>query len=532
MTTSVVSSTIVDPFWRVAERVPDALALTVDEVEYSYGELHCRAEEVAGWLLSEPAATVRRVAVLASRSIEAYMGVLGSVWAGAAYIPINPSLPPARIARILELSTPDALIVDASGLRLLVPEVLAHAPRRILAPGQPASTRIEGVEIATGEYRGSTATPLPVVRKADDPAYVIFTSGTTGTPKGVVVSHGNVAAYLAAMNQRYPLGPQDRVSQSVELSFDPSVGDMFWTWGAGASLHVVPTAEVMAPDNFIKRHALTVWSSVPSTVSILARLRRLKPGVFPSLRYSIFGGEPVAPDIVRAWQQSAPSTIVDILYGPTEATIACTGYVVSDPPLITPERQILSIGRSFPGTNAGILSPSREFLPTGSVGELAVSGPQLALGYLNDPEKTSAQFPTIDGIRWYLTGDLAYQDSAGMFHCLGRVDNQVKVMGHRVELEEVDCHLREASNGGNAAAVTWSNDGGKTRVLVGFVCDAQLSPEEIQNRMRERVPEYMMPSRIVTLEEFPLTANGKVDRRGLQQILETNEAHQGKAVTP
>jgi D-alanine--poly(phosphoribitol) ligase subunit 1 len=508
------------PFYRHACSRPERPALWVGGVGYSYAELSRLAGSIAGWLSSGECQQVARVAILTSRSLEAYAGVLGTAWAGAAYVPLNPQLPPLRIAKILELSRVDALIVDKAGLARLSPEVLAHAPQRILAPGLATAGRLGQAHVSGADAIPSDTRFVPMPRSEDDMAYLMFTSGTTGVPKGVMVTNGNVMAVLAALQTRYPMGSEDRVSQSFELSFDLSVADIFWTWGTGASLHVVPGTEVMAPDNFIRERSLTVWASTPSTIAMLNRMRRLKVGIFPSLRYSWFCGEALPLASALAWRQAAPGSIVDNHYGPTEATVACMGYRFSVPAVVTPERQILSIGSPFPGTDAKIVTPSLGFLAPGAVGELALSGCQLATGYLDDPTKTAARFPVIGGCRWYLTGDLAYQDASGMFHHLGRADNQVKVLGHRVELEEVEAHLREACGAGMTAAVAWPLEQQAARGLVGFVCDTALPIADIREAMRERVPPYMVPARIVLLERFPLTTNGKVDRKALLKMLD------------
>jgi D-alanine--poly(phosphoribitol) ligase subunit 1 len=506
------------PFYRQATREPERLALWVGGVEYSYGHLARRAGRIAGWLAAGGTEPVARVAILSSRTWEAYAGILGTAWAGAAYVPVSSKLPPSRIARMLEIARVDAVIVDESGLAQLSPQVLAGGPKRILAPGG-RGVRLPGdVIVAGSEALPPDACAVPARRSLRDLAYIIFTSGTTGAPKGVMVSLGNVGAFLAAMQERYQMGAEDRGSQSFSLSFDGSIFDLFWTWGAGASLHVVPDGEVMAPDHFIRERTLSVWGSVPSTIAFLSRMRRLKPKVFPSLRYSWFGGEALPLSSAVAWRRAAPDSILDNFYGPTEGTAGCMGYRFSEPAVVTPERQILSIGRPFPGTTAAIVSPMLEFLSRGSVGELALSGVQLTDGYLDDPARTAARFPVIDGRRWYLTGDRAYQDASGNYHHMGRVDHQVKILGHRVELEEVEFHLREVSGGGIAAALAWPPEPAVATGLVGFVSGTALPIEGMRAAMRDRVPVYMVPSHIIVLERFPLTASGKVDRAALLRM--------------
>ena len=284
----------------------------------------------------------------------------------------------------------------------------------------------------------------------------------------------------------------------------------------------------MGPYRFIREQALSVWASVPSTVALMRQMKMLTPGAFPSLRYSMFCGDPLPAGSAKAWQEAAPASIVDNLYGPTEATVVCTGQRVSDPVPVTRGRGIVAIGGPFPGMEAAIVDPDLKFLPMGSEGELALSGTQVALGYFADPAQTEARFPTLDGKTWYLTGDLAYQDADGLFHHLGRIDNQVKVLGNRVELEEVDAHLREICGSDLVSSVAWPVDAGSARGIVAFVSGTTASAAEIRESMGRKVPGYMVPSRIEFLEALPLGSSGKVDRKALFQRLEQKSETNGK----
>ena len=247
--------------------------------------------------------------------------------------------------------------------------------------------------------------------------------------------------------------PGDRVSQAADLTFDNSVLDLFVTWAAGAGLYVVPASQLMVPAQFIRDRELTIWFSVPSTACFLERMKMLKPGAFPSLRCSIFAGEALPIATAQAWQIAAPNSFVENFYGPTEVTVDCIAQRLEDPPCVTRNRGTLAIGRPFPGIEAGIVDANLEFLPPEEEGELVVAGRQVARGYFHDPELTAARFPTLEGRRLYRTGDRAYQDCNGVFHHLGRIDNQVKILGNRVELEEVEAHLREIAGTDLVAAV-------------------------------------------------------------------------------
>ena len=492
------------PFHEHAVATPERLALWVDGTGHTYGDLAARAAGVAEWL-----GPVDRVGVLGSRSLSAYVGILGAAWAGAAYVPMSPKLPEERLARIFETVAFDAVVADEAGLQALTPQLSAMVSGRVLAP-------------SVGGQRAALCEPRH--REASGLAYVIFTSGSTGTPKGVMISAGSVHFFLEMICDRFGFQAFDRFSQASELTFDVSVFDMFAAWSAGASVHVVPANELMAPARFIREQKLTVWSSVPSIPSIMRRIKMLRPGAFPDLRYSLFAGEPLPLDLANAWQVAAPHTAIENLYGPTEATIVCIGARMSEDTEPTPGRGTVPTGHPFPGTEAAILDENLDPMLPGSPGQLALAGPNLAIGYLNDPALTALRFRRVLGKTWYLTGDLAFEDASGVFHHLGRIDHQVKILGNRVELEEVEAHLRQITNSSEVAAVAWPTRDGSAEGIVAFVSGSSLDDEIIRERMRALVPAYMIPRRTIHLESLPLNANGKMDRGKLERYLDETVA--------
>jgi len=497
---------LASPFYEHARAHPENLALRVLGRSYSYGELAALTSSAAAVL-----GDARKVGVLASRTLGAYVGILASSWSGAAYIPLSPTkLPDERLAAILEIVRPDALVVDAVGLARMTPALRAIAPPLILDLSGQLDSLPEG------------RVEAPVLRGADDLAYVIFTSGTTGVPKGVVIKLGSIAQFLEAVRVRIQPVSADRISQTSELSFDVSVFEMFLAWGSGASVHVVPATQLMSPSRFITDHGLTIWSSVPSIAAFMRGMKTLKPGAFPSLRYSVFCGEALPYPLAEAWQAAAPWSIVENLYGPTEATVGCVSATVGPEFPATPTLNLVPSGLPLPGVEAAVVDESFAFLPVGEVGQLVLAGGQLAEGYYNEPELNRERFPVIDGKRWYLTGDLTRQDEHGAFHHLGRMDRQIKLMGQRVELEEIEAHLRSVCNSDNVAAVAWPIEDGLVQGVVGFTSGASKPSQELLETLRRRLPSYMVPRRIVQLDELPHTANGKIDRNAL--ALSLNES--------
>ena len=516
--------------FRHARAVPARTALVVDECAHTYRDLAREAAKVARWLaMSRPGAQhPPRVGILAARSLPTYAGLLGAACVGGAYVPLNPKQPAPRLASIIRRAKLDALIVDSRGVEHLdALELASHGIKHVLLDKAAWTRHVATPFIVWDEILAPEPILPPVAVAPDQPAYLMFTSGTTGVPKGVVVTRENVARFLAFMRELYALGPEDRVGQFCETSFDVSVFEMFAAWDAGAALHVLPENQLMAPSRFIQQRELTVWTSVPSVVLMLKQLGQLKTGAFPSLRISYFIGEALPAASARAWQEAAPNSVVDNQYGPTEATVACLFQRLDgDATPQTPGRGTMAIGLPYPQMHADIVTPGGgEFLPAGEIGELALAGPQLAAGYLDDAEQTNRRFPILDHprlgrSRWYLSGDFAFRDEQGIFHCLGRIDNQVKIMGHRVELEDVEAHLRAVAGTDTVAAVAWPVLDGAPTGIIAFVCGGEIEPKAIRERLRERVPPYMVPRRVVQADSLPLSTNGKVDRKALCATLE------------
>jgi len=354
-------------------------------------------------------------------------------------------------------------------------------------------------------------------------AYLLFTSGSTGEPKGVPIHHSNVRSYIEYISNRYEVNERDRFSQEFDMTFDLSVHDMFVCWERGACLFCVPEKSAMLPAKFIRDRELTMWFSVPSVVALLSKMRLLQPGCFPNLRFSLFCGEPLAAAHAQHWQEAAPNSIVENLYGPTETTIAISHYRWD--PSKSPQEclnGIVPIGWMFAGQQCRVVDHERS--EVSETGELCLAGSQVTDGYWNNPEKTRRQFvrfPETCETLWYRTGDLVKRGENGCLYYLGRIDHQVKIRGYRVELQEIEVVLRKASQAEQVVAVPWPVVDGSADGVVAFVSGVSKVDElQILNRCREALPDYMVPRKIYWLEEIPLNHNGKIDRKKLAKLLE------------
>jgi len=524
------------PFYESARNFPQNLALSVAESRFTYAALRERVQPVARWLRTHSKSPTPRVGILASRTPETYIGILATCWAGGTYVPLSPKYPEERLLQHFDRIALDALILDASGLPLLTDCVLSRGPRNILLPGASASS---GRNLAGGgriTLSGSDAlapfdpADKPVEISPDHTAYIIFTSGTTGIPKGVMITASAVAQFVEAMQLQYSIQPTDRMAGITDITFDISVFDLFVTWKYGAALLVVPPTQMMAPSAFIQRQNPTIVFTVPSIAASLQRMKLLKPNSMPSLRYSFFAGEPLPVASAAQWKEAAPNSVVDNLFGPTEATVVCIGQRFHGPENATPKRGVVAIGKPFPAMDAAIVdAASLTFLPDGENGELLLTGPQLSSGYFDDADATSKRFPTLAGKRWYRTGDLAYRDSSGIFHHLGRLDNQVKVLGLRVELEEIEAHLREVYETDSVAAIAWPVEHGSASGIVAFV-SGRIGADDpsLKALIKKRLPSYMVPSSIRHIDSIPLNANGKVNRKELAELAAQGHSNENK----
>ena len=307
-----------------AQKSPDFPAIKIDNRFISYGELVDKAMRVASALVDAGACN-ETIGLVGQRKASSYIGLLGIIFAGCNYTPVNPKYNSSRISDIINGANIQYLVGDLNDIEKLNNSATSGIKLCILpegnCPNDRSLTFTNGDNLAHNKYLVE-----PINSNGSDLAYINFTSGSTGTPKGVMVSRDNLQAFLANMKQIYNLEPGFRASQTSDLSFDPSVSDIFFTWMGLGTLYVLPEAEILAPSDFIVREKISFWNSVPSIADFMLRTGNLKPGSFPNLNYSMFCGEQFPTDLARAWSLAAPNSTIENLYGPTEATIYISRY--------------------------------------------------------------------------------------------------------------------------------------------------------------------------------------------------------------
>ena len=508
MTTSIASGILASGFLRSVERFPGRPALAVDGVEISYEELHRRALDVTRALLAgEDGDGPPLTAVFGGRSVGTFAGILGVSLRGHGYVPLNPRYPPDRNRELLERSACTTVVVDDAHA-LAVDELLGGLAR---APRVVRSSQSEPVADATTTVEHAAA---------GDPAYLLFTSGSTGRPKGVAVAHSNVRAFLDAITDRYDFDETDRFSQMFDLTFDLSVFDLFAAWEVGGCVCCPTEKQRLQPSTFIRDAGITVWFSVPSVAMLMHRFGTLKPGTLEHLRLSLFCGEGLPDELAAAWAAAAPKSTVENLYGPTEATIACTAHRWEADGERAPNG-LVPIGRAFGTTETAVVDEQLQAVPAGEPGELVLRGPQVVAGYLGDEGATAAAFVRTETLgRVYRTGDRVVERAAGEpLQFLGRLDSQIKVLGHRVELGEVEAALRDETRAA-CVAVGWPRTASGAAGIVAFVAGTSLDAATLTGRLARRLPDHMVPREIRVVDDLPLNANGKHDRNALVAELE------------
>jgi amino acid adenylation domain-containing protein len=516
-------------FLSSADKFPERPAVVAESKVLAYADLRELACRIAATIQKYPDfSSIHLTSIFAYRTPTAFAGLLGALLAGNGYVPLNRTFPDGRTKVMFERSESRTLVVDQKSLSQL-DALLAEMSEQILVL-VPEISDITALQekfpnhliIGSDDLEPASGWQEPII-EADSLAYLLFTSGSTGTPKGVAVAQRNVRSFVDYMVERYDVTEADRLSQMFDMTFDLSAFDMFVAWERGACVCCPTQKELIKPDSYIRNSNLTMWFSVPSTAVFMKQLGLLKPGRYPQLRVSLFCGEPLPVASVQAWSEAAPHSIVENLYGPTELTIACTLYRwdAQHSPAES-EMGLVPIGYAYPGMNWLVVDESLREVAAGEEGELLMNGPQMSLGYWRDAQKTSQAFVTPPGQNelYYRTGDRVRQPESGapLVH-LGRIDSQIKVLGYRVELGEIEDVVRKHCGSDAVVALGWprtSSGYGGVEVFIECLTESAQLRESVQTQL----PEYMVPRKFHFRQRLPRNSNGKLDRIAIAKSLE------------
>jgi D-alanine--poly(phosphoribitol) ligase subunit 1 len=497
-----------------AAAAPDRLAVVAPDGALRWGDVLDRAARLATRL----GARDSPVLVVGEKEPAVVVAFLAAVRTGRAYVPVDPSLPAARVADMIAATEPgDAVLVGDA------PPAVAGA----LAARGIASIALDPLAARCVDLRAADA---PRAVDPARPAYVVFTSGTTGRPKGVAVPYRALEHFVDWLLATHRFAPAiETFLNQAPFGFDLSVIDLWGALATGGTLFAIARAETADPRRLFRRldrAPLTTWVSTPS----FARLCLAEPAwdarMLPALRRFLFCGETLPPAVVRGLMARFPGAEVWNMYGPTETTVAVTAVRISAA-LAATDRP-LPVGRPAPGADVWVADPddpARRLAP-GARGEIVIAGPQVATGYL-PPAPPGGFFTLADGRRAYRTGDLGTIDAGGSLHCAGRLDRQIKLRGYRLELEEIEAHLRGVPGVADAGVFAVERDGRPDHLVAVVVgapsadpplpTDRRALAAHVRGTLAASLPEWAIPRIVRRAPALPLTPHGKLDRRALHE---------------
>lgn len=495
-----------------AQRTPEAIALESDTGSLTYRQLNRRANQLARYLQEQGIGATSLVGVALAQTPDSIIAILGILKAGAAYIPLEPTYPLARLQMVVEESQIQLLIAPQTHPLVAAVNEIPHLN---LAAVWPAIHRLSGEN-------------LPQQPPSDHLAYVIYTSGSTGRPKGVMIDHCALVNFILSIADLYDIQEGDRLLQFAALGFDTAVEEIFMTLTQGATLVLRPgirQQSIAESLSCCQRDRITVLDlSTAYWHQLVVQLRDHGLTLPTTVRLVVLGGEAVLPEYVTAWQSLAPDVRLINSYGPTEITVVATTCELNDIDSLTSQTPV-SIGRPLPNVQILVLDAQQQPVPIGIPGELYIGGVSVAQGYLNRSQLSAERFVQLalgSPVRFYRSGDRVRYRTDGNLEFLGRLDHQVKLRGYRIELGEIEAVLVQHETVQQALVLLREESDSLKRLVAYVVFKADpddtgdgTAIAQLQEFLAQQLPDYMLPGVIVPLPELPLTANGKVDRRSL-----------------
>lgn len=501
-------------------RSPQKTAVDFLEENVAYRDLDIYTNQLANTLKGLAVKQGDRVCFCLPKSINSLKSILGILKADACYVPLDAFSPRSRLRKIVEDAQPRAFIVDQTTLEQvsrLKEDISSKAKVIVLAE------RVEGLPadfVSEEEILKQTKSEPVSQNRGSDLAYIFYTSGSTGLPKGVMISHSNLISATDWAVREFDIAAKDVLSSHPPFHFDLSTFDIYSAFKAGASLCIVPEKLSLFPASlldFIEEKGITVWNSVPSLLIYLARSGLLNKNRIPTVKKVLFNGEVFPTKFLAQWMKTFPEKEFVNMYGPTEATVQSTFYRIKEVP--TDLEKPVPIGRSCGNAEVFALKDDGSLVKKGERGELYVAGKGVGLGYWRDEEKTKACFvpnPLSENedspARTYQTGDLVFLREDGNYEFLGRRDHQIKYQGHRIELGEIESALYSLDYVDGAVCFDCQGSQGETEIISLLVLNRPKEAREIKDRLKDIVPGYMIPHKIEFRKSLPQTSSGKIDR--------------------
>jgi len=513
-----------------AELFAGRTAVVMGQEHLTYGELEAASNQLARLLKDSGCERGDRVCVFVPKSPMALIGILGILKADCIYVPLDTSSPVPRLAKIVDACTPRYILAAGTVCSHLDDLMAENARNSAISVGWLGEGKAGGAhfnsKFTLEDLRGYSCEPLNFENRSGDPAHILFTSGSTGVPKGVVITHSNVIHFVNWAVKYFGIAPGDRISGHPPLHFDLSTFDIYGTFSVGAELHLVPPELNLLPHKlaeFIRRSELTQWFSVPSALNYMAKHDVVQFNDFPTLKRLLWCGEVFPTPALIYWMKRLPKVTFTNLYGPTEATIASSYYTVPGCPV--DESAPIPIGTACEGEELLVLNEALQPVWPEERGDLYIGGVGLSPGYWQDPQKTTAVFlphpaSPNSGHRIYKTGDLARIGHDGLVYYIGRADSQVKSRGYRIELGEIESALNSLNQTAEVAVVgveTGGFDGITICAAYVPLPGVDVSAIQLRGAISKSIPSYMLPSRWKSFERLPKNGNGKIDRPQLKQ---------------
>lgn len=496
-----------------AARLPEKTSFAGPDSALSFAQLLQKAQSAGTCLALQKGFHPRRpIVFLLEKSPLCVAGFLGAIYAGCFYVMLDPKHPVARLCAVLEVLHPTVLVTDAAHTA----QVQALAQTSTQIPGSCAVLQLE--DICETPVNAALLAEIRAQATDLDPLYTNFTSGSTGTPKGVVVGHRSVIDFIESFTSLFDITETDVIANQAPFDFDVSVKDIYSGLATGATVQIIPRAYFSFPTklmDFLCERKVTVLTWAVSALCFVTTMQGLAYKVPRTVQKILFSGEVMPIKHLNIWRSFLPDALYVNVYGPTEITCNCLYYIV-DRTFSAEER--LPLGRSFPNENVFLLDEhNRLVTQPGALGEICVGGSCLALGYYGDTPRTAQSFvqnPLNSAYRdiVYRTGDLAQYSEAGELFYISRKDFQIKHMGHRVELGEIE-HALQAVEGVNRACCLYHAE--KQRIVAFY--DGTAEKKQALAALRTLLPAFMLPNTLVPLLRLPITANGKIDRAALRE---------------
>ncbi len=521
---------------RQATLRPDSTAVVMRSEHLTYRDLEVQSDKLATLLSKAGCKHGDRVALLLPKEPQTLICMLAVMKCGAAYVPLDITNPAERVSKMISRSEPRIILAHSKSEKLLQ-NILNYLPATNIPlvgwmeEGQP---NLSGFTVAFNRDDMQTVNLVDYEpdTNPDATAHILFTSGSTGIPKGVMVTHSNVITFVKWATAYFGMNAYDRVSGHAPLHFDLSTFDIYGAFASGAQLHMAPPDIGIIPNQiaaFMEHSELTQWFSVPSLLSYMARFDAVHHNAMPHMTRLLWCGEVFPTSALRYWMERLPHVEFTNLYGPTETTIASSYHTV--PAIPKTDDEEVPIGQPCAGEDLLILNDRLKPVPDGEIGDLYIKGVGLTKGYWRDQEKTDEVFRKVREDRnghslIYKTGDLARKGSDGLVYYHGREDYQVKTRGYRVELGEVENGLLRIPGIKECAVVPYQSNGMDAKAIGAILVmhEDYQNPDLIKMRkdLSEFVPSYALPAKWLELNEMPRNANGKIDRKSLIMQIENH----------